>query len=915
MRILKYWLIVLLMPFIVSSHNLFSQDFQYYLELFSKCNYDSIELNADRFWNKINSKDRKSNNNYKSYLRWKSFMKPRVGSNVDLEDYARAIYKYNCEFSKEKLKSSLESDIQFEYLGPKGIPWTPDFGSPGSTGKGWINRLIVFKNDTSHIIVGTHNAGLWETNNGGDSWQHITQGYPLITGINSIAVNPSDSDEYYILTEVVIGGSHLVYSNGIFKSANGGISWDAVPVVINDLEFYPTAQSEKTPRKLIINPSDSSVLFLLTKEYIIKSIDAGNSWEIKYSGTNSNLWDIEFDTYSTNIIYAAGSVILKSIDSGTSWDSITYNVSGLNSLSKTIIGLHENYPGKVWFFYDPSTTNDRKYLVKYSGGSYTNLYNAVISGEWTMNCTISPNSENEVYLGGRTFYKYETYPTARFKVISSQALDDSSKIYGPGKWLHADVRDIAIIDDGSNDELFVAHDGGVSWGIDNGICHDAPYEYYCWSQLSDDGTDGLYVTEFYGLAGVESDVDLLIGGTQDLSVFVYDNGVWRHSCDGDGGKTVIDYMDTDYSYIISSFNDYLYRLKNRGTSYDTTLVSLINGYLWNPIILNPVNSNTLFFGHSNLIKITNIKSTSWIVNNITPVNMQGSISAIGISKADTNTIYTSSTKIPWSSNYTDSLMWRTTNGGSTWIPINFSSSIRNIFGWSFVTDIIVNPDDEYELWICFGNSNCGSNKVYHSVNGGTDWSVLDDGYPENIPAHCIEYDEISKLLYVGTDVGFYFWDTENPSSWSKLDNNLNKIISEIVINKTCGKLRIATYGNGIWETDLPLCYELDSDQSITSNQTWSDIKTVCSNTIIQNGATLTVSGCAYLSYSVKITVKNGSTLKVTAGLIKNADIIVESGGTLIIENNGKLILDTDDKVSIEVGGILNYTYGSIEPES
>jgi len=464
------------------------------------------------------------------------------------------------------------------------------------------------------------------------------------------------------------------------------------------------------------------------------------------------------------------------------------------------------------------------------------------------------------------------------------------------------------------DKVFVGHDGGVSWGIDNGICYvDSNNQYYCWSQISDDGTDGLYVTEFYGLAGVESDVDFLIGGTQDLSFFVYDNGNWRHSCGGDGGKSVIDYQDTDYSYVISSFNNYLYRLKNRGITHDISLLSPINGYLWNPIVLNPVNPHTLFIGTDNLVKIENAKSDSPDIESISPNNLKDAVSAIGISKADTNTIYVSSTRIPWSADYSDSLMWRTTNGGNTWIPINFGDTIKRIFGYSFVTDIVVNPYDENELWICFGNVNWESLKIYHSANAGTDWNVLNDGYPKNIPAHCIEYDEISKLLYVGTDVGVYYWDTDNPTSWIKLDDGLNKIISEIVINNTYGKLRVATYGNGIWETDLPLCFELESDQTISSDQTWSDTSVVCSDIII-NGSTLTVTGSVYMNYPATITVKNYSTLKISGGFVKNAEIIVENGGTLIIENNGKLILDTDDNVLVETGGVLNYTYGSIEIE-
>lgn len=918
MRPSKYYILISL-SIILCGNPAISQDFDKYREIFNSDNFDTIVNKADKFWDKIDHETRVNDENYKGYLRWKSFMKPRIGSFGNMEDYGNVVYSYYSKPVMGRLKSASGPVVDFEYLGPKGIPWTPGFGSKGSTGKGWVNRIVVFKNDTNHILAGTHNAGLWETTDGGDSWQHLTKDYPLIRGIKSIAINPKDSSTYYLLTGTDISGKNLVYSNGLFKSTDGGSSWSYISIEINDSVYYPSAKDYNYPQKIIIHPDDTSNLFLLTDEFIIESTDAGNSWEIIYYGDSSNIMDIEFDSDSSNIIYASGAVILRSRDSGESWDSITKNVTGLEYINRSLICVHDSFPGKVWFYCDTNVYNSGKKLVRYSGGTYTVLHTGSIPGNLTMNCEISPVDSNEVYLGGADYYsyKYEADPTPVFKKISIKILpNDSTKIYGPFRWVHADVRDIKIINNGFKDIVYYAHDGGVSWGIDNGTCY-SENEYYCWQQISDDGTDGLYITEFYGLAGVESDPDLLIGGTQDLSAFVYDNGVWKHSCGGDVGKSVIDYMDTEYSYVTSSFNGYLYRLKNRGIAWDSVnLLSPISGYLWNPIILNPVNPHTLFFGHNNLIRINNAKlatSGSVDLDNISPDNLKGCISAIGISKADTNTIYVASTKIPWSSNYTDSIMWRSDNYGATWTPVNFDDSIKNTFGWSYVTDMVVNPDDEDELWICFGNSSCDSKKVYHSANGGADWNVLNIGYPANIPAHCIEYDKISKLLYVGTDVGIYFWDTDDPSSWNKLDDDFNYIVSEIVINKTYGELRVATYGNGIWETDLPLCFKTGSGIEISNTQSWVGTRTLCDNLSIVSGGWLTINGTVYMEYSKEITVFSGGTLELF-GEIKNADITVKNGGTLNITYDGKLILDPDDNITVETGGILNYYYGTIEIE-
>ena len=448
----------------------------------------------------------------------------------------------------------------------------------------------------------------------------------------------------------------------------------------------------------------------------------------------------------------------------------------------------------------------------------------------------------------------------------------------------------------------------MSRGIYDGSCGT---NYYCWTQVSDDSTSGLQITEFYGLAGVESDPDLLFGGCQDLSAFIYNGGTWSHSMGGDVGKTLIDFNDPNIFYCISSYNNHISRLNNYVNSGET-LTTDVNGKLWNPFVFNPLDPTTIFVGDNRLRRIRNADTSIFLIETITPDPVKGDITAIGISPADTSTIYCATVKISWDpDDDSDSIFFKSTDGGSNWtdtIGIDL-----NACNWSFITDITVNPNNEDELWVCFGMANGNTTKVYYSDDGGDTWTNLATGYPSSIPAHCIEYDDISGLLYVGTDVGLFIWDTgDENSEWKQFDDNLNRIISDIVINKTYRKLRISTYGYGIWESiRLPLCYEIGSDQYITSNQTWSDTRIVCSDIII-DGATLTITGSVTMDYSTTIRVEDASTLTVSGGLIKNAYIVVEEGGTLNIENNGEIILDHEDHFIIDVGGILNLDYGIID---
>ena len=64
-------------------------------------------------------------------------------------------------------------------------------------------------------------------------------------------------------------------------------------------------------------------------------------------------------------------------------------------------------------------------------------------------------------------------------------------------------------------------------------------------------------------------------------------------------------------------------------------------------------------------------------------------------------------------------------------------------------------------------------------------------------------------LYIGTDIGVFY--SENKSNiWENINSNLpNLIISDLKIfyGSTIPKLRAATYGRGLWETNAITCNE------------------------------------------------------------------------------------------------------------
>src|SRR6185503_17368674 len=57
-------------------------------------------------------------------------------------------------------------------------------------------------------------------------------------------------------------------------------------------------------------------------------------------------------------------------------------------------------------------------------------------------------------------------------------------------------------------------------------------------------------------------------------------------------------------------------------------------------------------------------------------------------------------------------------------------------------------------------------------------------------------------LYVGMNIGVYF-KTEPDASWSDYSTNLPLVgINELEIQKSSGKIRVATYGRSVWESPV-----------------------------------------------------------------------------------------------------------------
>jgi photosystem II stability/assembly factor-like uncharacterized protein len=217
-----------------------------------------------------------------------------------------------------------------------------------------------------------------------------------------------------------------------------------------------------------------------------------------------------------------------------------------------------------------------------------------------------------------------------------------------------------------------------------------------------------------------------------------------------------------------------------------------------PFAQFPGNPGKLIAGYGQ-VWISNDTGISWnaISNFPTMSNttVSSPASAMVVAPSDPQTIYVA--KRIYHSFNQPSEMYRTRNGGSVWR--NITAGLPDSL---YLTYITVDDDDPLKLWVAVKGFSAGQ-KVYYSNDGGNSWQNISKNLP-NVSANCIIHEpgNNENTVYVGMDVGVYYY-SDTSSQWTLYSDDLpNVVVSELAIHQGEGKLYAATFGRGVWVSDL-----------------------------------------------------------------------------------------------------------------
>lgn len=728
----------------------------------SKNNTISIDKISEAFEEYWLEKDyQKKGSGYKPFKRWENYWKYYVDFNGEIPSSSEL-----WETWKNKSQSTSKVNATSEW---SSLTTTKHGVFSGRLpGQGRINAVAIDPNNINVWYAGAPAGGIWKSINAGDSWVNLFDDF-LQIGVSGIAIDPNNSNIIYIAT----GDDDAAdsYSIGVYKSLDAGLTW-------NETGLNPSNTSINfLANEIVIDPTDSNVLWLGTNNGLMKSIDAGNTWQIKQTG---NIKDFKLKPGENNTVYAVSSSKYYKSTDGNSFTEIISTLP--ESSGRLVLGTSIANPEIVYILSANTSANDYAFQGLYksldSGNTFTktiNTTNIMESNQawFDLALEVSPTNAEELYMGCLNIWK-STNGGNSFSRKNNWSTNNAA-------YTHADIHTIKFF----GNKLLTGTDGGI--------------------YISDDGattftdkTANMGISQFYRISVAEKNSNKIIGGLQDNGGQVFENTLWNNYHGGDGMDNVIDPNNDNLLYGFTQNGGSLNISTNSGQSIgfvgppkkaDGTDIS---GNWITPLAIS--KDGDVYAGFDAIYKLV---GSSW--EKISGRVGLGNIDDLEVDPNDSQILYA----------VEDNSIYKSTDAG-----ISFSLVISL---QTQISDLSINRNNGNILYATTSNRvgtsqsnqpSPASRGVFKiTTNNGT---TISENITYNLPIDQAFFSiahqgrHIDNPIYVGTSLGIYRLD-DTLTEWEDYFTNLPSVaVGDIEISLGDGIITAATYGRGIWQSPIPL---------------------------------------------------------------------------------------------------------------
>ena len=735
---------------------------------------------------------------------------------------------------------------------------SPTFGTwqslgPGNVG-GRVRSIAIDPGHPNTVYAAAASGGVWKTTDGGQTWNPISDFLPVL-GIGSMVMDPTNANILYVGTGEYEHNAISLRGVGIFKTTDGGQTWNLLTATGNSSFYYTNA--------IVINPQQPSHIYAGTTSGLYFSADAGVTWKslVLKTGTSYNCESLAIRSdQPTDYIFAAcgGTVnglraftVFRNKDvTGTGvWEAVLTN----SSMADTALALAPSAQDTIYALAadnDPKSPFDAGLLAVYRSTQ------AGDANTWTtQDDTSDPSSVNANILSSpacsyssthTSFAWYSeaiavdpTNPNTVFALgLDVFRSDDGGVTWG---WTnmegggHVDQHAIAFdpgYDGQTNQTLWVGNDGGM-FSTANALAAVSTGSQAMCSAKSIalkwiNQNHGFGATQFYHGTVVPGGMSYF-GGTQDNGTPIGTDALgpngWGSLYGGDGGQVAVDPIDPNVM-----FYEYTNLALRKTVNGGVTNYSAINGItetgsdfsFINYYTQDPSDPLKMYTGATQLWRTVD-EAENWTAASAPIAKFEGSTDTISAITVDPNN--------------PNHLVFGTVYGGSVYSVTNAITSDANaVFPYSsprtgWVSQIVFDPTTAGRIYVAyntFRSSPATDSEIYVSQDGGVTWTPL--GLNGTAPLPDIPVDTIlldpdnPGTLYAGTDEGLLV-SFDRGVTWTRDANPFaDALIESLVIQHQGGNkfLYAFTHGRGVWKVNLdttpaPACTFALSSSAIPVN--------------------------------------------------------------------------------------------------
>ncbi len=710
---------------------------------------------------------------------------------------------------KDPMQASHLSGMKFRSIGPA-------FAS------GRIADIAIHPDDDNVWYVAVASGGIWKTNNAGITWTPLFDGQSVYS-IGCITIDPSNPSVIWAGTGENVGGRHISFGDGIYKSSDGGKSWNNMGL-----------KESQHISKIIIHPDNSDKITVAVQgplwnsggeRGLYTSEDGGTTWT-KTLGDNTwtGVTDIVVDPRNPDLMYAATwqrhrtvaaymgggpeTAIHKSTDGGQSWNRLSGGLPG-GDMGKIGLAISPQNPDVVYAAIELTNRKGGVYRTADQGATWKKMSDAVSGGT-------GPHYYQELYASPHAFDRIYLMD------VRIQVSDDGGKNFRRlnEQHKHSDNHAMAFRSD-DPDYLLIGSDGGIYESFDLAqnwrFMDNLPITQYYKVAVDD-------AEPFYNVFGGTQDVNTHGGPSRTDNVHGIRNGDWYITLFGDGHQPATEPGNPDIIYsewqqgnlcrIDQTTGEIVY-IKPQPAAGDPH-----ERYNWDaPILVSPHKPTRLYFASQRVWKSED-RGDSWtaISGDLTKNENRITLPIMGkqwsydaawdiYAMSNYNTI-TSLSESPQKEGLVyagtdDGILQVTEDGGTTWRKIE----VRNMPGvpaTAFINDVKADMHDASTVYVALDNHKYGDFKPYlmKSTDKGRSWSAIKNGLPEKTLVWRIVQDHVDKdLMFLGTEFGIYC-TLDGGDKWIQMKGGLPTIsFRDLAIQKRENDLVAASFGRGFYILD------------------------------------------------------------------------------------------------------------------